>query len=63
MIKRSKMEEKEYMEAQLRNSIAEDLAQFTRLKQAYPELTDEELAHRMAMPEKQLKKVKKLLGD
>lgn len=60
---RSKAEEAEIRAAALRNSVEEDLAQFKRLRAAYPNLTDEELAHRLVMTPKQLARVRKFLGE
>jgi DNA-binding transcriptional regulator WhiA len=59
----SRLELAEIRDSYLRNSVEEDLKQFKRLRIAFPDLTDEELAHRLAMPMKQLRKVRKLLGE
>ena len=59
----SRLEEAEIEDAQLRNSIEEDLKQFKRLRAAYPDLSDSELAHRLVISPKQLKVIKKYLGD
>jgi len=60
---RSRLEEAEIHNAHLRNSVEEDLKQFKRLRAAYPDIEDEELAHRLVMSKKQLQRVRKFLGD
>ena len=47
----------------LQNSVEEDLKQFKRLRAAYPDLTDDDLAHRLVMSRKQLQRVRKFLGE
>jgi CRISPR/Cas system-associated protein endoribonuclease Cas2 len=60
---RGRLEEKEYQEGVIRNSVEEDLKQFKRLRETYPDLSNQELAHRIVMTEKQLQRVRKLLGE
>jgi len=59
----NRLEEVAVRDYQLRNSIDEDLKQFKRLRAAFPNLTDEDLAHRLVMSKKQLRNVRKLLGE
>lgn len=60
---RSRLELAEINDACIRNSVEDDLKQFKRLRAAYPELEDEELAHRLVMSKKQLQRVRKFLGE
>ncbi len=48
-------------EAQFADEALQEVAQFARLREAFPDLTDAEIAHRMAAEVKQAKKLKKLL--
>lgn len=50
-------------EAHMFDEVLSETKQFARLRERFPELTDEELAHRMVAPVKQVKKFKRLLGD
>lgn len=59
----SRLEQAEILNSHLRNSVEEDLKQFKRLRVAYPDLTDEDLAHRLVMSKKQLQRVRKFLGE
>lgn len=59
----NRLEEAAKSAAHLRNTVEEDLKQFKRLRAAFPDLSDEELAHRLVMSKKQLKRVRKFLGE
>ncbi len=41
----------------------QEAAQFRRLRERFPDLTDKEIAHRMATEVKQVKSLKRVLGD
>ena len=53
----SRLELAEIQNSHLANSVEEDLKQFRRLRAAFPDLPNEELAHRLIMSTKQLAKV------
>lgn len=59
----NRLEQAAVEDAFLRNTVEEDLKQFKRLRAAYPDLPDEELAHRLVMSKKQLQRVRKFLGE
>lgn len=59
----SRLEEATIRDGFLRNTVEEDLKQFKRLRIAYPDLSDSDLAHRLVISPKQLKTIKKYLGD
>lgn len=58
---------KEYMEKDGTFSPAtglnQEIQQFRRLKAEYPDLDDKEYAHRLVTTEKQIQKMRKILGE
>jgi len=43
--------------------LTHELGQFQRLTQQFPGLPDDEMAHRLATTKKQIRKMRKLMGD
>lgn len=48
-------------DARFADEALSEVEQFAKLREAFPDLTDQEIAHRMAADVKQVKKLKKLL--
>jgi hypothetical protein len=61
--KQNRLEEAAIRESHLRHSIEADLQQLKKLLTAFPNLSEDELAHRLVWTKPQLRKVRKLLGE